>query len=177
MKTIESSTYVDNSVITDRYFYHRYSYPMYRNHQPRIPRSMATDHEKSIPYETWKLIVKTYFQFLLEDLIKGLRIDLPFGFGQIELGMVRRLSPKILKFASSAERENMSYVPTLFWLKGKEKNNCRIKNKKILAMEFHKPAFMKLFRMVQSDPFMPYKYLKDPASDNLYISSKKKFKR
>ncbi len=178
MKTIKESTaHESGGYITDRYFYHAYSHPTYRTSEPRIPRSMAVKHPYQVDYNVWKKIIKRYFELLLEKLLQGGKIELPSGLGSIELGMVKRLGPSFLAFKAVPSRDNMSYVPTLFWYKNKGKDNCSIKNKRILSMQFFKPTFMKILNMSRKDPYMAFRYVKDPASDNVFVSSIKKFRR
>jgi len=178
MKTIKDSTvHEKGTCIFDRFFYHAYSHPMYRAHEPRVPRSMVSPHPYQVSYDVWAKVIKRYFELIFEKLLEGGKIDLPSGLGSIELGMVKRLGPAFLAYKAKQSRDNMSYVPTLFWYKDKGKHNCTIKNKRILSMQFYKPTFMKLLNMSRKDPYMAFKYVKDPASDNVYVSSIKKFRR
>lgn len=172
MKTI-IDTFKNKSIkITDRYFYHTYSYPMYRTQHPRVPKSLVVEHPYQISYEDWSNVVKVYFDEILKELMTGVEVKLPLGMGTIQLGVIRRLKTEKIK-----GRDNTAYLPTLFWFKSKKQYNCTIKNKKILRMEFAKPTFMYLFRMIKDDPYSVFKWYKDPYSDNLFVNSKSKVQR
>lgn len=161
------------SKLTDRMFYQTYSYPVYRNQHPRITKSQVIEHPYQLTYEVWKEVVKVYFEEILNYLMEtGEKLMLPNGMGAIQLGVIRRLKTEKIK-----GRDNSAYLPSLFWFKDKGNHKCTIRNKKILMMQFAKPAFMKLFKLVKDDPFTAFKWYKDPYADNMFVNSISKVQR
>lgn len=172
MKTIVDTFKGKAIKITDRYFYHSYSYPMYRSNHPRVPKGLVVEHPYQISYEDWSKVVKIYFEEVLKDLMAGLEIKLPLGMGMIKLGVVRRLKTEKIK-----GRDNSAYLPSLFWFKSRKDYGCTIRNKKILRMELAKPTWLYVFKLIKEDPYAVFKWYKDPYADNLFVNSKSKVQR
>lgn len=162
----------DTSKITDRHFYQTYSYPVYRTQHPRINKSQVIEHPYQLTYEKWKEVLSVYFEEILQHLMTGEELILPMGMGGIRLGVIRRLKTERIK-----GRDNTAYVPTLFWFKAKKGYGCTIRNKRILRLEFARPTFMRLFRLVKDDPYSVFKWYKDPYSDNMFVNSLSKVQR
>lgn len=126
--------------------------------KPYVPVDKISDHPHKLSFQQWKLILTTYLDVVMEDLLKGFLFKIPYNLGYLRLAKYTFTYPgKNMGLYKWCRKFADGYYFKLHWI-NRGRNLVSAKNKMFFKFMFTRNKYAELKRMIEKDRSIIYNF-------------------